>query len=242
MNNTTNSPAVVLAKIKPPVSLLIRPVASISDIVNAWQDYQSLKAKLLDESDYQMIQGKNCIKKSGWRKIQTAFSISDELMSEIRKDYKDYFVYEVTVKTTAPNGRYAFGIGSCASNERKFAHIEHDTRSTAHTRAKNRAIADLVGGGDVSAEEMDHDRSENNQSEETSMDSNYFNHLFQDRETDPVRNNSGVDMTDKQKKYLVSLINERISDNDEREQKLEWLESGVSRSEASDAIAELLSV
>jgi len=47
-------------------------------------------------------------------------------------------------------------------------------------------------------------------------------------------------MTDKQKKYLVSLINERISDNDEREQKLEWLESGISRQEASDTISELL--
>jgi len=240
MNNTSSSPAVALATIKPPVSLLLKPVASIADIVAAWNDYQNLKAKLLTENDYQMIQGKNCIKKSGWRKIQTAFSISDELMNEERKDYKDYFVYEVTVKVTAPNGRYAFGIGSCASNERKFAHVEHDTRSTAHTRAKNRAIADLVGGGDVSAEEMDHDKSESNQSEETSMDSNYFNRLFQDRETEPVRNNDSFSMTDKQKKYLTSLVNERISDNDEREQKLEWLESGISRQEASEAISELL--
>ncbi len=238
MNNTTNSPAVVLARTKQPQSLLIKPVASISDIVNAWQDYQSLKAKLLDESDYQMIQGKNCIKKSGWRKIQTAFSISDELMSEIRKDYKDYFVYEVTVKTTAPNGRYAFGIGSCASNERKFAHIEHDTRSTAHTRAKNRAIADLVGGGDVSAEEMDHDRSE---SDRADMNSNYFNQIFQDRDAEQEKNNDSFSMTGKQKKYLTSLINEKIFDNEEREQKLEWLEGGISRQEASDAIAELLS-
>ena len=238
MNNVTNSPAVVLARTKQPQSLLIKPVASISDIVNAWQDYQSLKAKLLDESDYQMIQGKNCIKKSGWRKIQTAFSISDELMSEIRKDYKDYFVYEVTVKTTAPNGRYAFGIGSCASNERKFAHIEHDTRSTAHTRAKNRAIADLVGGGDVSAEEMDHDRSE---SDRADMNSNYFNQIFQDRDAEQEKNNDSFSMTGKQKKYLTSLINEKIFDNEEREQKLEWLEGGISRQEASDAIAELLS-
>ena len=238
MNNVTNSPAVVLARTKQPQSLLIKPVASISDIVNAWQDYQSLKAKLLDESDYQMIQGKNCIKKSGWRKIQTAFSISDELMSEIRKDYKDYFVYEVTVKTTAPNGRYAFGIGSCASNERKFAHIEHDTRSTAHTRAKNRAIADLVGGGDVSAEEMDHDRSE---SDRADMNSNYFNQIFQDRDAEQEKNNDSFSMTGKQKKYLTSLINEKIFDNEEREQKLEWLEGGISRQEASEAIAELLS-
>ena len=32
--------------------------------------------------------------------------------------------------------------------------MEHDVYATAHTRAKNRAISDLVGGGEVSAEEM----------------------------------------------------------------------------------------
>ena len=34
------------------------------------------------------------------------------------------------------------------------AKLHHDVRATAETRAKNRAIADLVGGGEVSAEEM----------------------------------------------------------------------------------------
>lgn len=34
---------------------------------------------------------------------------------------------------------------------------EHDVYATAATRAKNRAISDLVGGGDVSAEELDAD-------------------------------------------------------------------------------------
>jgi hypothetical protein len=46
-------------------------------------------------------------------------------------------------------------VGACASNERRFAHLDHDVRATAHTRGKNRAIADLVGGGEVSAEELE---------------------------------------------------------------------------------------
>ena len=46
-------------------------------------------------------------------------------------------------------------VGSCASNERRFAHIDHDVRAIAHTRSKNRAVADLVGGGEVSAEEIE---------------------------------------------------------------------------------------
>jgi len=37
----------------------------------------------------------------------------------------------------------------------RWAHEEHDVYALAHTRAKNRAIADLIGGGEVSAEEIE---------------------------------------------------------------------------------------
>lgn len=237
MNNITNSPAVALAKTKPSISLLIKPVASTNDIVSAWQDYQNLKAKLLNESDYQLIQGKNCIKKSGWRKIQTAFSISDELISEERKDYKSYFVYEVTVKVTAPNGRYTFGVGSCASNERKFAHVEHDVRSTAHTRSKNRGISDLVGGGDVSAEEMVTEEPE----EKTEASNEWLNNIFSDESNKPVRAKETDDtlITSKQRDLLVSLLYQKIADEDERSRRLEMID-GFSKFDASQAITELL--
>ena len=36
-----------------------------------------------------------------------------------------------------------------------IAKLEHDIRVTAETRAKNRAISDLVGGGEISAEEVE---------------------------------------------------------------------------------------
>ncbi len=36
-----------------------------------------------------------------------------------------------------------------------MAKLEHDIRVTAETRAKNRAISDLVGGGEISAEEIE---------------------------------------------------------------------------------------
>ena len=67
---------------------------------------------------------------------------------------KPGFVIEVVAKVTAKNGRTSVASGSCASNERGFAHLEHDVRSTAHTRAKNRAISDMIGAGEVSAEEV----------------------------------------------------------------------------------------
>ncbi len=137
---------------------LIRPVASADEVLAAWRQFQDVKRSLLTLEDYQDIQGRPRIKKSGWRKIAAAFGISDALLREERREVESpagrHFVWEVSARAIAPNGRYADAVGSCASTERRFAHLEHDVRSTAHTRAKNRAIADLVGGGELSAEEI----------------------------------------------------------------------------------------
>jgi len=55
-------------------------------------------------------------------------------------------------------GRSSIGTAIASSREKdRWAHEEHDVYTLCHTRAKNRAIADLVGGGEVSAEEVSPD-------------------------------------------------------------------------------------
>lgn len=164
------SPSTATEKMLMPIEMqMVVPAVAPEIALKAWRDYLTMKRMLLDSSDYQSITtfqtGKGTtkrsfIKKSGWRKLATAFNLSDEIIKEERKEYNlgqvnYYFVIEVTAKVTAKNGRISTAIGSCASNERKFAHTEHDVRSTAHTRAKNRAISDMIGGGEVSAEEVE---------------------------------------------------------------------------------------
>lgn len=139
---------------------IVAPVVSPAQAKEAWDNYQALCKALLVGNDYQPIAGKSYKKKSAWRKLATAFNISVEVVKEERKEYTDsngkpYFVWEVSAKASAMNGRSMSGLGSCASNERTFAHVEHDVRATAETRAKNRAISDLIGAGEVSAEEME---------------------------------------------------------------------------------------
>lgn len=150
--------ALVSEKDQIAASGIVEVAASIDAITKQMQTFDQLKSQLLGENDFQGISGKNFVKKSGWRKLALAFNISDEVVSEERKTYKTptgyYFVFEVTAKAIAPNGRFSTATASCASNERKFAHLDHDVRATAHTRAKNRAISDLIGGGEVSAEEI----------------------------------------------------------------------------------------
>lgn len=136
-----------------PVMPLMNPVEAKA----AWELYEKVKGALLSAGDYQAIGGKQYIKRSGFRKIAVAFGISDTIISEERLNRDDpehSFVWRVKVGVSAPNGRSAVGVGACDSKERNFAHLEHDVYSTAHTRAKSRAISDLVAGGALSAEEL----------------------------------------------------------------------------------------
>lgn len=134
------------------------------------KNFGDLVEALLDKNaDYQG--GKK--RKSAWRKLARAFNISDEpITKEIIRDENHQIISAYfEVKAILPNGRSGFGVGDCSifdkikyddselpSNfelRKRFTNAEHDVIATAHTRAKSRAISDLIGAGEVSAEEMD---------------------------------------------------------------------------------------
>lgn len=135
--------------------IILKPITTIENIVSTYLEYNLLKDRLLIDSDFQLIRWKKCIKKAGFRKLATAFWISTEITRESRVNLDRYFIYEITCRATAPSGRYSEACASCASNERDFTHLENDVRATAQTRATNRAISDLIGTGEISAEEID---------------------------------------------------------------------------------------
>lgn len=135
-------------------SPIVVPAVSAAVMRASMQQFQSLKAGLLDKSDIATIQNKPFIKRSGWRKLALAFNISDEIIKDERVVHNDDFECRIWVKVWAPNGRSVVGIGACSSKERNFAHVEHDVYATAHTRAKNRALSDLIGSGEISWEEL----------------------------------------------------------------------------------------
>lgn len=134
----------------------VSPLQTADEARAAWDQFEALKSSLLKPNDYQKIGDKAFIKRSGFRKIALAFGISDVITEEERVDREDgSFYWRIKVVATAPNGRVNTGVGICDSAERKFSHVEHDVYATAHTRAKSRAISDMVAGGVVSAEEME---------------------------------------------------------------------------------------
>ena len=78
-------------------SAIVQPMVSAEQAKKAWVAYQELKKAFLDPNiDYQVInvfvRGKGMIKKpfikkSGWRKLATAFNLSVEIIKEERKEY-----------------------------------------------------------------------------------------------------------------------------------------------------------
>ncbi len=120
------------------------------------QMFQELKANLLSTTDYVTINGKPYIKRSGYRKFALAFNITDEIIKEDKEVHEQTgaITWTIHVKASAASGRSCVGVAKCTTTEKTFSHPDHDSYATAHTRAKNRAISDLIGSGEVSAEEM----------------------------------------------------------------------------------------
>lgn len=134
---------------------IVMPAVTPKQFVEAWKEYQQLKKELTNKEDIQLIGGNKFLKKSYWRKIATAFNLSVEITEEHKEVLGDNnIVYHFTQKATAPNGRYTYGTGSCDRLEKGRMNTIHNTRTTAETRAFNRAVSNLVGGGEVSAEEI----------------------------------------------------------------------------------------
>lgn len=135
----------------------------IDQLVDAFRDYQAMIPRLLDDSDYQGTGKDRFKKKSAWRKIATAFDLDVVRVSEtVERDDSGQPIRAMAIyRAIAPSGRQMDGDGYCSIDESRFSSsrgrqkLENDLRATATTRAKNRAIADLIGAGEVSAEEVD---------------------------------------------------------------------------------------
>jgi|TARA_Y100000310_G_scaffold336188_1_gene420082 hypothetical protein len=235
---------------------IVEPVIAIEQAVSKWKSFEDLKHKLLSETDYlytvstngkiafmsteraiaekkaQELRGSVIprVKKSGWRKLATPFNLSDEITSEtpIGVDGKA-IGWRIAVTVTAPNGRRTVGIGACTSNERYFGKREaHDVYSTAHTRAKNRAISDMIGGGDVSAEELEGMDYSNGQSKVAPAPK-------EEPQREGGKRSGGA--SDNQKKAITKmLLDERIPQEDRNEAKTIFsIETGDDVSSNADA-------
>lgn len=139
-------------------SELVSP-ADPKRVLEVMRRFEEFKRQALNQNDFVVLEigkeKKPYIKKSGWMKYALACQLSLEKRDERLEERADGSkVYHYTYRAVSPNGRYADAVGSASTTERTFTHPDHDVRALAQTRACNRAISNLVAGGEVSAEEM----------------------------------------------------------------------------------------
>jgi hypothetical protein len=132
------------------------PVHQGAAMAQAVEAYRHLQHDLDRAMPEQIIHhtGRPFRKKGYWRAVRTAFQVSVECVKEERLILDEDHGWLVTYRATAPNGTTADGDGACMASEKsKQMGTEHNVRAHAHTRGMNRAISNLVGFGEVSAEE-----------------------------------------------------------------------------------------
>jgi hypothetical protein len=128
----------------------------------AWEEF---KSKALTPNDWYDEKGTRRMRKSGFMKAAVAAEVSTEILDErcekITLDGKDVLAYHFSAKAFFKSGRKMEATASASSDELKLkGKPVHFIRSLAQTRAVNRAISNLIGGGEVSAEEIDAEAAE----------------------------------------------------------------------------------
>lgn len=186
-----------------------------------WTDIsiQQLTQQVLQKDDYINIAWVSKITKSWFRKLAHVLQISTEILNQEREVYDTHFVWHFTVKARDQNGRTMTCCWSCASNEKEFAHIIHDVRATAQTRATNRAISDLIGIWEVSAEEL------------------WYYSTTKDHEPTMLTNKGSI--TPQQLSYLTILVHKRFAHRPNQKADLLNKIPHLSKQQATNAIRKI---
>lgn len=130
----------------------------IEALKSFFKKFEEIKKSILSKEDIVEIQGNEFIKRSGWERIAKLFNLSVEIIDRQRIENDKKVVYIYTIKVIAPSGIYAVAEGVCSSDEKgKENKPEFVLSGIAQTRAFNRAVRMLVGGGGLSYEEIDED-------------------------------------------------------------------------------------
>ena len=142
----------------PPAAIVQASPAGVRASIDQYREIQRVLDESMPES-LVTIGKKKHRTKSYWRAIATAFNLNVTCLDEkhVQGSGKSTdWGWLCTYRATAPNGRVADGDGSCFASEKtgRGQGTVHNVRSHAHTRAYNRAVSNLVGFGEVSAEEM----------------------------------------------------------------------------------------
>ena len=140
----------------------IMPIMKIDEMVATFDEYQKLREKLERDGDFTKFstsQGDKKAPTKQWRvKLERFFGLSAEITKDwdTKEDDNSITYHKRARVTHLRSGLFHEATGACNTKEkeRDMAKKYHNAESHAETRAKNRAVLEFVGFGEVSAEEL----------------------------------------------------------------------------------------
>ena len=155
-----------------PQTGLVAPVCSVQESVRIFKEFERAKKEILSGKDILWIgsdgrpaiegEGSPHIKRSGWRKLARFFGLSWDIENIERIGMRsEGYMYKVRVKVWHPAGASVVAVGVATSKDAFFTKggkrdaPEENIIMKAQTVGINRGIDDILGGGEVSAEELD---------------------------------------------------------------------------------------
>jgi hypothetical protein len=145
-------------------------VFDVHGAAQAVKQWERVERELLGPNDTYLVKGVRMINKSGWRKIALAANVTTEIVSVLTNPDNApgiitppaEFSATVIARAKASWGRVSEDVGTYSASEflsktgERLPVPKATVIARAATRAINRAISDLVGGGRVSAEEVEY--------------------------------------------------------------------------------------
>lgn len=150
------------AKGKPPEPAHTTAIAVPGDVVpemdiveakRLWDKFQEFKTAIIEAGDFDKIGDKKDLNRSGWMKLAAAFAVSVEQLEEQHDVVEGDPYWQFRVRASK-GMRFADGVGIASLSETNDKDVlgkrMHNAMTKAYTRAAKRAIADLLGGAEVS--------------------------------------------------------------------------------------------
>lgn len=214
------------------------PAMNMDEAVTAFEEYQSLQKKLANDGDFVMFRTKNgqtaCPTKQ-WRvKLERFFGLSVEITKDwdITENDKSTTYHKRVRVTHNKSGLFHEATGACNTKEkaRDYAKMYHNAEAHAETRAKNRAVFEFVGFGEVSAEEMASNGNGDKEKDVTPKQS-----------TAPKKQSNTSqpkeELSDKQKDFVKKhFLSSRYISDEEKASYTKEFNEGMSKARASELI------
>jgi hypothetical protein len=135
---------------------VVKPSADVGEAFEGYQKLQGQLDRAMPECII-VVGDKKFRTKKYWMAVATAFGVDAQLVEVPRYELAEDgdWGYVAHARAVAPNGRTMDAMGACfASEKRSGQDTRHNVLGHAETRAKLRAISNLVGFGEVSADEL----------------------------------------------------------------------------------------